>query len=198
MFEVSLPTQLWNLDLRVWLWRLPKLSCSFLVFVEIWGIRSMLQVHWRVKNVWNPWNAMSCWLQWQKLLFWQPALWSLRHWGTGVAAHCFIPLSELERRFGKVKILGLGRLCHLHFPPASAESWDAGTQAQPVAWPSFAQGRWKWMWMTQCLSERTNPTPTVSAGSYAFKNLMALKEQLLSHLNFATPCILLSGWFRLL
>lgn len=132
--------------------------------------------------------------------FGRPALWLMRHWGSGVSAYdFFMALSELERRCEKVKPPSLGSLCHLHFPPTRDACWDAGTRAQPVAWPSFAYGLWKRTCMTQCLCERMNPAHTVSAGSYAFKNLMALKEQLLSHLNFATPCIYFqddSGCFR--
>lgn len=39
----------------------------------------------------------------------------------------FMALSELERRFEKVKILSLGSLCHPHFLPTHDVCWDAVT-----------------------------------------------------------------------
>lgn len=76
--------------------------------------------------------------------FGRAGLWLARHQGSGVFAYDFFMAgSELER-FEKVKILTLGSLCHLDFSfyPRCVLGCRC-IWAQPVAWPSFADGPWK-------------------------------------------------------
>lgn len=133
-------------------------------------------------------NGRSYW-------FGRPASWLTKHWGSGISAYdFFMALNELaDLKRWKSWALGDFAIC-IFFPLAMC----AGTQVHGHSrWPDLPflmRSGNECLW----LCERMNPAHTVSAGSYAFKNLMALKEQLLSHLNFATPCVLLSRWFRLL
>jgi len=52
----------------------------------------------------------------------------MKHLENDVSAYnFFMTLSELERRFEKVKILSLRNLCYLRFLPTRDVCWVAGT-----------------------------------------------------------------------